>query len=405
MKLAPRDGRDLGRVALGEYPDGLLPSTALQLAVLSHPVQLLSMRHEWNALLRSSAADSVFLTWEWITTWFDVYGDGSQLHVMTARTADGSLVGLAPLKRTRQRFLGVPVGDVVEFIGQGGDVTPERLDFIARPGWEACVTNAFCDRLLADGSIGGLDLQPLNGGSPTSEHLTEALRSRAHGLVRCVEHSHTPTLPLPDSTIAFLASQSANYRKKVRECENRCERDLAARMRVTATPAELERDMAALVLLHRKRWKRRSRSFRSRQYLTFHQRIAALMLEQEWLRLFSFEAGDTRLASLYCFFYGGRYYFYQSGRDPRFARQRVGFVLMHRAILHAIGEGARVFDFLRGREDYKYQWAVSEATNLRFSYVGNLSDRFALSLRGVGFGLARSVPARRAVDGDRESRP
>ena len=68
---------------------------------------LLALRGEWDALLRSSHSNGLFLTWEWISTWWRIYGDGRALHLLAARDDGGRLIGLAPLMRIRRRLLGV----------------------------------------------------------------------------------------------------------------------------------------------------------------------------------------------------------------------------------------------------------------------------------------------------------
>ena len=39
-----------------------------------------ALRADWSELLRSSAADGPFLTWEWLFSWWARLGDGLELH-------------------------------------------------------------------------------------------------------------------------------------------------------------------------------------------------------------------------------------------------------------------------------------------------------------------------------------
>src|SRR5258708_28460269 len=59
------------------------------------PSEFDSLRGEWNALLRRSAMDSVFLRWEWMRTWWDIFNRNRKLFILTIRFND-RLVGLAP---------------------------------------------------------------------------------------------------------------------------------------------------------------------------------------------------------------------------------------------------------------------------------------------------------------------
>jgi CelD/BcsL family acetyltransferase involved in cellulose biosynthesis len=339
----------------------------LRVACIAADGDFQSLRDEWNDVLARSAANNIFLTWEWVSTWWELYGSGARLYVLTARDAGGALVGIAPLQRRRRGLLGLRGVDVLEFLGSGGDVTPEQLDFIVVGGAEAVVTPAFVAYINADRSIGGADLRPFAATSPNLAHVERGLR-QAGGLLRAVPDSICPILALPVSKAAFMEGRSRNYRKKMKEYQRRCVRDLAARPRLSATPAELEADMATLIALHRKRWESRTRAFRSTAYVEFHRRLAARLFERGWVRMFALDSPTGPLAMLYCFSYAGRFSFYQAGRDPEHNKHRVGLVLMHHAIEQAIDEQAQVFDFLRGEEEYKYMWAAADVRAVRLAH-------------------------------------
>ena len=55
-----------------------------------------ALAREWNSLLESSSADSIFLTWEWISSWLDTVHPAADLFVIAIRDGQGSLVGFAP---------------------------------------------------------------------------------------------------------------------------------------------------------------------------------------------------------------------------------------------------------------------------------------------------------------------
>jgi CelD/BcsL family acetyltransferase involved in cellulose biosynthesis len=344
---------------------------SLRVEIVTDRRGLDALRPEWHELLCESASPNVFLTWEWIALWWDIYHGSSHLHVITVRDTTGRLVGLALFQRQVRRALGLTGPVRLRFIGDGGDVTPEHLDVIAWRGWEEAVAKRVGESLSEDVSIATIDLRPTPAASPLRRTLQSIFETQS-GRVSCAHDSTCPILVLPDSVERFMAAQSSNYRKKIGEYERRCNRELHATVRRSASVEDVARDMATLVSLHHERWQGRSGSFRTRQYIAFHEQLARTFLERGWLRLFSLESGTQVLAVLYCFTYRGRYYFYQSGRDPQFARYRVGLVLMHRVVQEAIREGASVFDFLRGEETYKYRWATSHLDNVRLTYWKSL---------------------------------
>jgi CelD/BcsL family acetyltransferase involved in cellulose biosynthesis len=367
----------------------------LRVEIVDSTAALNQLAAEWNPLLQTSQSNNLFLTWEWIWTWWQVYGNGSTPHVLVARDDDGRLVGLAPLKRTRKYALGVWPFNTVDFIGAGGDVTPEYLDLISAPGLEAPVVDGVVSRLRTDRSVSMVDLRPIPALSPHLSPLKRHFRNDAAS-VRVSSDSVCPTMRLPASQQEFLATRSHNYKKKIGEYERRLVRDLGARLRISGNPTELARDYQSLIELHRRRWNGNTKAFRSSSYVSFHERLSQRLLERGWLRLFILENATATepMAALYCFSYDERYYYYQGGWDPKYARYRVGLVLMHKVIQQAILEHARVFDFLRGQEEYKGRWATDRVAHVRLTEWRNIGTRTTAGLHEVmqrGFKRGRSA--------------
>src|SRR5262249_50204950 len=92
------------------------------------------LRGEWNNVLCDSNADGVFLTWEWMHSWWVHLTPKSKLHIVTVRS-DGSLVAIAPLIVSWPGLTAMHPCRVLEFIGSGV-VGSDYLDFIVRRGWE-----------------------------------------------------------------------------------------------------------------------------------------------------------------------------------------------------------------------------------------------------------------------------
>src|SRR4029077_5254495 len=55
-----------------------------------------ALENEWNALLRQSSADSVFLRAEWSSCWAQIVGSALRPFVVSVRDGRGRLVGLVP---------------------------------------------------------------------------------------------------------------------------------------------------------------------------------------------------------------------------------------------------------------------------------------------------------------------
>jgi CelD/BcsL family acetyltransferase involved in cellulose biosynthesis len=73
------------------------------------------------------------------------------------------------------------------------------------------------------------------------------------------------------------------------------------------------------------------------------------------LRVDFLELGDDAIASTFGFELDGRFYLYNSAYEPEAARLSPGLVLVSELVKESIARGLASFDFLRGRERYKYQ--------------------------------------------------
>src|ERR1051326_581755 len=81
-------------------------STELQVRVVEREEEFRLLATEWNLLLARSAANTIFLTWEWLYSWWQHFGSGSQLAIILIERGN-KLLGIAPLFQGQGRALGV----------------------------------------------------------------------------------------------------------------------------------------------------------------------------------------------------------------------------------------------------------------------------------------------------------
>jgi CelD/BcsL family acetyltransferase involved in cellulose biosynthesis len=119
--------------------------------------------------------------------------------------------------------------------------------------------------------------------------------------------------------------------------------------------------MAILFRLHRETWGQAALFARGRERV-LHEKFSAAAHGSGWLRLWILELNDRPAAALYGFRFAGDEYFYQSGRDPVYARDSVGQVLLAHAVQSALEDGVREYRLLRGDETYKSRYANADVT-------------------------------------------
>ena len=217
----------------------------LEIAVLRNARDIASLEGEWDDLYRHSPRANPFQSWAWLYSWWEYYGRGYGLRLITVR--DGVLlVGLLPLMVRRGRLL-LLGGALMNPL-----MTPYK-DILAREGWEEEVAEAGARALRELGGWWVADLRELQPQAAT------------WGLFREWDGPRTTrtSVGIDDFVVIransweeLLASVSSNLRKSARSTLRRLEKD-GVRY-VPAGPGEdAERAARRLVALHRELWRGR----------------------------------------------------------------------------------------------------------------------------------------------------
>ncbi len=330
---------------------------------------------EWDALLREAASNVVFLTQEWQQTWWESFASEHccQLKIISVRADGGALVGIAPLfvEQTPlppvqayergvprpERGEGAPLR-LLRFVG--GVEVADYLDIIAPTDRMQEVWAALLDHLLQNRDWEVIDLHSLPEFSPSSEVLAEFAAER--GLtVEVVPEDVCPVVELPGDWETYLMSlrkkDRHELRRKVRKLEGRD--DARWYLVKTDDAAELERGMRAFIALHRSSGFDKAQFMDERRAEAFME-MAARMSKKGWLDLAILAVNDEPAAAYLSFNYNGRLYLYNSGYDPKFAAYSAGVALLAYRIHKAILQSLKTFDFLRGDEEYKYDFGAKD---------------------------------------------
>ena len=353
-----------------------------------------AVRSEWTDLLETSPSDCIFLTWEWLSTWWKHLGAGRRLDLFAVRK-DDELIGLAPVMVSPMRPGRSMPCRVRQFLGSGS-VGSDYLDVIVRAGWEDEALGALAARLAREGIM--VDLAQLNRRSAAASSLAERLE-RQGWHVSALPGDVCPFIELAGHTWpSFLQSLGGRHRYNVKHRLDRLVKQRAMRFQLVESEDRRREALATLVALHTKRWSERggSTALDATNLVAFHEEFSRLALERGWLRLFVMYLGGEPVAALYGFRYRGTFYFYQTGFDPAHGREGVGQATVGLTIQHAIEEGCTEYDMLHGDEPYKFDWA-GKVRELERLQLYPPSARGWVCRRLVGLDRAARKAARRLL--------
>ena len=326
----------------------------MHIDVLTSDSAFHTLRPEWLRLLEEVSFQSVFFTPQWQEAWWRHFGAGRQLSIITIRSDDGSLEGLAPLMRSRDGSEGTRL----EFIGD-----LELCDYfevLMAPRRQQEVARAIADYLVSEANDDvEICLNNLSADSPAAPLLQDSLTRE--GLLLETETIETcPTIVLPPEWNAYLAALRGKDRHELRRKIRRAENAAELAYTVTDTPEQLDRDLETFIALHRMSQQDDKQGFMTPAKVAFFGDMAHRLWSEGWLELAFLYADERPIAGLCCMTYGTTYAAYNSGYHPDYSYLSAGIVLFADRIRSAIRRGYRAFDFLRGNESYKYRFGASD---------------------------------------------
>jgi len=326
----------------------------MQIETIRETADWAALAKEWNALLEESHLRVPFLTYEFQRAWWDHLGGGewedAQLNVLVAREIDGRLLGIAPLFRIQNErgqwnlhFIGTH--EIADF-----------LDFIVRPEKHAAFLQTVIEYLSADDEWTSLDLYNLLDTSRTSEVLSTITVEKPWDFkVETLQPS--PYIPVPPTFDEYTASldskQAHELRRKLRRAAKNPE----------TISTEIIEDRSLLPAALQDFFALMCQETDKNQFLTPRMRdqmeaIALTVFDGGWLQLFFLKAGNKRIAGYMNFDFDSCIWAYNAGFNNQYAELSPGWLIMAEIMRWSIEHGRKIFDFMRGDEEYKYRFGA-----------------------------------------------
>jgi CelD/BcsL family acetyltransferase involved in cellulose biosynthesis len=341
-------------------------------------------RAEWDNAV-ASLGGSVYMTWDWIRTWWEFYGNGCELRLM-ACFAGERIVGLFPLYIDVFGLwpLKLRIARLV-----GANIPPKLFDPPVNPEWASDCFDAVIRRLIEADRCDLVSVGPLSSTS-------QAWRSLPHeskltkGVARIERRNsgaHTLFL-LPASHGEYIESLCRNRQKNRRRYELRelkKEHDVKVEV-ISGPPEALLREFDDFASLHAAQWRTEGRFGHFGSWprgLAYNRALVKALGPLGRLRFVRITADGVTVACQYVFAFAGRWYWELPARLPgprwdRFSLGPIGAVTM---IGEAIREGVHWIQGGMGHYDYKLRLQASEYPVFRVrAYPSRLAARVRMGV-------------------------
>ena len=332
----------------------------LQIDVIDNEEELSQIAEEWSDLLSKSHNNAIFLTFEWLSTWWKYFKNNKELRVLTARDEDRKIIGIAPLVFYEYKFLPILSLKIGEFIGS---VHSDYLDFIILKGKEDNVLDAFFVYLIENNNEWDvLNFIDLPEESTTLQYIKSSKKLTGLRFRNWVK-SICPYITLPEKWDDYLSSLSKKRRKKLQYYLRRLKKEYFFQFGIASEKDNVCEKTNKFFSLHQSRWREKGAlgDFADYKFAQFHKDIISKFIKKDWLKLYYLSLNGNIVSMLYAFNYNQKICYYQSGFEPEYSKYSLGTVTIGCCIENAIAEGTKEFNFLRGDESYKYDWGANQA--------------------------------------------
>jgi CelD/BcsL family acetyltransferase involved in cellulose biosynthesis len=318
----------------------------------------IALKDVWNKLLLS-CDHSVFSTWEWLSVWWKHFNNGKKLKILLIEEGN-EIIAIAPMMFNVHSNFGFKRG-AIEFLG-----TPESdyCNFLITKEYKQCQKLLLSYLKESSENWASIDLTDVPSHASNIGDLT--LDLSPHFLCNCYYIS------LPKTYDEFLKNLGHNTRYKLRKDMRRLSQNYKLDFVDCSTTQSIQYGISWLFNLHQKRWVQKGYegAFADPKTCEFHQEIAHVFANKDWLVLSVLKLSDLEVAAIYGYKYNGKFYQYLNGVDPNpdYFKYGVGNQLTAYNISKCIDSGIFEVDFLRGDEQYKTRWTKQRRKNIELTY-------------------------------------
>jgi CelD/BcsL family acetyltransferase involved in cellulose biosynthesis len=324
-----------------------------------------SLKDKWNKLLLGNPNYSVFMTWEWMFTWWEYFNDKRELLILLAYDKD-QLSGIVPLMISRRKYFGLKKLEIIEFIGSDSFLSSDYFDFLSVCGQEQKVMEAFIDYIWNMNNWHVLNLTGIYIGSQNIRHIKGSIE-KLNGNISTKLNERCLYVSIKGNWESYIA----NLKKRFIDDLKRRNKKLKNEQEVSFDLYNKEKDINFAIdclikfNIERLAKKEKVSSFSDPTFSAFFKKIGRVFNSNRWLKLYCLSVKNKPVAICCNFVFNNKAYQYQNSFDGRYAKYSPSHLLLNYALKDSFEQGYTYFDFLGGNHPYKSMWA--NKVNLKIS--------------------------------------
>ena len=303
----------------------------------------------WTDLLVRSDADPLFMSWEWLHTWWEVFSEPSmQLKIFAASDDTNRLIGLAPLYLSKTTTKKIITSRRLQIIGNcwrgKSTMKTELMSFIAdRDNAKQIILSLF-QHINEQNDWDELVLSDLPKNSSTYQLLsTQQVLPNCY--TRNAEEYDSFYIKTACAFEAYLKQLGKNTRLRIYNRRKILEKLGTVQFEINGED-EITTKLNLLNELHSKRW---GNAIFTGKSLAFNQKVAELMAKRDALCFSTISLNGKPLSIQYNYQINGHKYNIQSGFNPDVHKKiALGYLHFGYEIENSCNSETFAYDMLAG---------------------------------------------------------
>jgi CelD/BcsL family acetyltransferase involved in cellulose biosynthesis len=359
IRLMAPEMEDLQHLSLEERMGGLSIEPVTDVETFR------SLRETWNNLLQESGDNNIFLTWEWLFTWWQHFGNDKKLRIFLIKDSD-KIIGIAPLMQSKYRIGFISV-DVIE------NLCSERCDYsgiiLTEKKQESMVILLdYIEKIIKDSSA---IVRMFN--IPENSSFLAVLREQYPAFSKSLYLEerlvdYCSIIDLPATWEEYLHSLSKKRRGNLRRAMKLLTGNHhKLEFKKYTGGDDLRNQLLVLFKIHEKRWQAKniSSKFVRPEAREFYFDVSQALSQNNWLDLSFLNIDGKPVSVEWGFNYNDIHWAMTGAFDPGYSNYSVGNLHMMKLIEDTIQNKLKKYDLLTGTENYKSLWTNCKTCNMQ----------------------------------------
>jgi len=311
-----------------------------------------NLREAWKELYESSDIHSAVLTWEWLYTWWQNFGEEHALQLITVWRGE-QLAGIAPLMLTQKNKWGLKLRLLTNIAYHDPDISGF---IVANKDDEAL--SALCKAIRQTSNEWHVFELLETPAEQTNQILRQGCFTASEYLIRIENNPHL-YIPIKTNWETYFELQSKSLKQEIRKKLRYIEKEnksLSFRRYIGSNVTRTNLEEMFSINQHGNF----PETYRSQKQREFHYQLLEHIRETGWMDISFLVLDETPIAFQCGFVFHDRYEAWRTGFDSRYANYSPGTLLIFYVKQDNYLRGLKEIDLLRGLEVYKRRWAVQE---------------------------------------------